>query len=98
MAATLSREDRFRVLVWSGQVSVDTLTRMSGLSRQPSRTPRRVREQRAYRLVMASGTAGVAAVVTAVLAIVGIGSFGIPVVLAIVAATCFFLFRRTVGS
>ena len=71
---------------------------MGGLSRQPSRTPRRVREQRAYRLVVAGGTAGVASVVTAVLAIVGIGSFGIPVVLAIVAAICFFLFRRTVGS
>jgi hypothetical protein len=32
-----------------------------------------------------------------VLAIVGIGSFGIPVILAIVAAVCFFLFQRTVS-
>jgi hypothetical protein len=98
MAATLLTDEAVRVLVWSGQVSVDTLPRMSGLSRQPGRTPRRVREQRAYRLVMAGGTAGVAAVVTAVLAIVGIGSFGIPFALAIVAAVCFFLFRRTVGG
>ena len=71
---------------------------MGGLSRQPSRTPRRVREQRAYRLAIAGGSAGVAAVVTAILAIVGIGSLGIPLILAIVAAVCFFLFKRTVGG
>ena len=70
---------------------------MGGLSRQPNRTPRRVREQRAFRLVVAGGTAGVAAVVTAVLAIVGIGSIGISLLLAVVAAVCFFLFQRTVS-
>ena len=98
MAATLLAGRAFRVLVW-GPASASILSPcMSGLSRQPSRTPRRVREQRAYRLAVTGGTAGVAAVVTAVLAIVGIGSFGIPFVLAIVAAICFFLFRRTVSG
>jgi hypothetical protein len=48
--------------------------------------------------VLASGTASAVAVVTFVLAIFGIGSFGITVVAAIVAAICFFLFRRTVSS
>jgi hypothetical protein len=70
---------------------------MADLSRRGDYTPRRVREQRAYRLAVAGGTAGVAAVVTFVLAIVGIGSFGIPVLAAIIAAVCFFLFRRTVS-
>ncbi len=71
---------------------------MSDLSRRPNRTPRRTREQRAYRLVMISGTAGAIAVVTFVLAIVGILSFGIPVLAAIIAAVCYFLFRRTVSA
>ena len=70
---------------------------MADLSRRGDYTPRRVREQRAYRLAVAGGTAGVAAVVTFVLAIVGIGSFGIPVIAAIIAAVCFFLFRRMVS-
>jgi hypothetical protein len=70
---------------------------MADLSRRPNRTPRRTREQRAYRLAVAGGTASAAAVVTFVLAIVGIGSFGIPVLAAIIAAVCFFLFRRTVS-
>jgi len=68
-----------------------------GLSPRGDYTPRRTREQRAYRLAVAGGTAGAAAVVTFVLAIFGIGSFGIPVILVIVAAICFFLFRRIVS-
>jgi hypothetical protein len=68
-----------------------------GLSPKGDYTPRRTREQRAYRMVVAGGTAGAAAVVTFVLAIFGIGSFGIPVILAIVAAVCFFIFRRIVS-
>jgi hypothetical protein len=71
---------------------------MADLTRRPNRSPRRVREQRAYRLALAGGTASAVAVVTLVLAIVGIGSLGIPVLAAIVAAICFFLFRRTVSS
>jgi hypothetical protein len=71
---------------------------MTDLSPRPNRTPRRTREERAYRLVVAGGTAGVIAVVTFVLAIVGILNFGIPVLAAIVAVLCGWLFRRTVSS
>jgi len=70
---------------------------MADLDRRSGHTPRRVREQRAYRLAVTGGTAGVVAVVTFVLAIVGVLSFGIPVVAAIVAAICAFLFQRTVS-
>jgi len=71
---------------------------MADLDRRSGHTPRRVREQRAYRLAVTGGTAGVVAVVTFVLAIVGVLSFGIPVIAAIVAAICAFLFQRTVSS
>jgi divalent metal cation (Fe/Co/Zn/Cd) transporter len=69
---------------------------MTDLSPRPNRTPRRVREERAYKLVMAGGAAAVVSVVTFVLAIVGIVGFGIPVLAAIVAILCGWLFRRTV--
>ena len=70
------------------------------MSLEPSgghRPSRRSREQRAYRLVVAGGTAGAVAVVTFVLAIAGVMGFGIPVITAIVAIVCLVLFRRAVG-
>jgi putative flippase GtrA len=71
---------------------------MTDLSPRPSRTPsRRSREDRAYKLVLAGGTAAVVAVVTFVLAIVGILSFGVPVLAALIAALCGWLFRRAVA-
>ena len=71
---------------------------MTDLSPRPSRTPsRRSREDRAYKLVLAGGTAAVVAVVTFVLAIVGILGFGIPLLAVLVAAVCGWLFRRTVS-
>jgi hypothetical protein len=70
---------------------------MTDLSPRPDRTPRRSREDRAYKLVVAGGTAAVVSAVTFVLAIVGIIGFGIPVLAAIVAALCGWLFRRTVS-
>jgi hypothetical protein len=70
---------------------------MSNLSRRPNRTPRSVREQRAFQLVVAGGAAGTVAVVTAVLALVGVLGWGLPVIAAIVAIACVLLFRRTVG-
>jgi hypothetical protein len=70
---------------------------MADLSRRGDYTPRRTREQRAYRLVVAGGTASAVAVVTFVLAIFNIGSFGLTVLAAIIAAVCFFLFRRIVS-
>ena len=70
---------------------------MGDLTPSPGRMPsRRSREQRAYRLVVAGGTAGAVAVVTFVLAIVGVIGFGVPVIAAIVAAICIWLFRRMV--
>jgi hypothetical protein len=69
---------------------------MTDLSPRPNRSPRRAREDRAYKLVLAGGTAAVIAVVTFVLAIVGVMGFGVPVLAAIVAVLCGWLFRRTV--
>jgi hypothetical protein len=70
---------------------------MTDLSPRPNRSPRRVREERAYKLVLAGGAAAVVAVVTFVLAIVGIIGFGVPVLAALVAILCGWLFRRTVS-
>jgi len=70
---------------------------MTDLSPRPDRTPRRVREDRAYKLVMVGGAAAVVSVVTFVLAIVGIIGFGVPVLAALVAILCGWLFRRTVA-
>ena len=44
---------------------------MSDIERRPSRTPRRAREQRAYRLVQVGGGAALVAVVGLILSIVG---------------------------
>jgi hypothetical protein len=70
---------------------------MTDLTPRPNRTPRRAREDRAYKLVLAGGAAAVVAVVTFVLAIVGIIGFGVPVLAALVAILCGWLFRRTVS-
>jgi hypothetical protein len=56
---------------------------------------RRQREQRAYYLVLASGGLAVAAVVVLVLWIAGIASFGLFLLLAVLAAVAGFVLRRT---
>jgi hypothetical protein len=71
---------------------------MSDLSRRPSYTPRRTREQRAYRLVLVGGAAGTVAVVGLVLAIAGVIGIGIPLIAAIVAVVAVVLFRSTVSA
>jgi hypothetical protein len=58
---------------------------------------RRSRERRAYQLVLAGSAAGTVAVVGFVLALVGVLGWGIPVIAAIVAVICAWLFRRTVS-
>ncbi len=73
---------------------VGTLTAMSNLDR---RTPRSVREKRAYRLVQAGSVSGIAGVVTLVLAIVGVMSAARPSLLLILAALCAYGFMRTTG-
>ena len=71
---------------------------MTDLSPRPDRTPsRRQREDRAYKLVLAGGTASVIAVVTFVLAVVGVMGFGVPIIAALVAVLCGWMFRRTVS-
>jgi type IV secretory pathway TrbD component len=58
---------------------------------------RRQREQRAYYLVLASGGLAVAAVVVLVLWIAGVASFGLFLLLAVVAAVAGYLLRRTMS-
>jgi hypothetical protein len=70
---------------------------VADLEKRGSYTPRRVRERRAYQLVVVGGIAGTIGVVGLVLAAVGIGSAGWPIVALVVAAICVLLFRRTVG-
>ena len=71
---------------------------MSNLNRRPGYTPRRVREQRAYRMVVVGGASGTIGVVLLVLAIAGIGSATLAIVLLIVAAICAFGFLRNTGQ
>jgi putative flippase GtrA len=70
---------------------------MSDIERSGSRVPRRTREQRAYRLVVAGGVAAAVAVVGFVLAIAGVLGWGIPFIAAVIAVVCGLLFRRAVG-
>jgi hypothetical protein len=71
---------------------------MSDLERRESRTPRRVREQRAYRYAVTGATAGVVAVVGLILAIAGVLGSTLWLVAAVVAAICGVLFWRTVSK
>ena len=71
---------------------------MAELDKRGDYTPRRVREQRAYRMVVAGSVAGVIGIVTLVLAIAGIVSGAIPVIALIVAALCAWGFSRTVSG
>ena len=71
---------------------------LADLQKRGSYTPRRAREQRAYRLVVTGGVAGAVGVVALVLAIAGVMGATIPVIALIVAVICFVLFRRTVAG
>lgn len=70
---------------------------MADLQRRSGYTPRRTREQRAFRLVQVGGVAGAVAVVGFVLALIGVIGFGVPILAAIVAVVCVVLFRSTTG-
>jgi hypothetical protein len=67
---------------------------MSDIAKRPSRTPRRVREKRAYQLILVGGAAGLVAVVGFLLALFTSFGMGIPFLAAIVAVVCVLLFRR----
>ena len=71
---------------------------MADLQKRGSYTPRRAREQRAYRLVVTGGVAGAVGVVTLVLAIAGVMGATIPVIALVIAVICAVLFRRMVGA
>ena len=71
---------------------------MSDIERRPNRTPRRAREQRAFRLVQVGGGAGLVAVVGLILSIAGVIGSTLWVIAAIVAAVCAVLFWRTVSK
>jgi hypothetical protein len=71
---------------------------VADLQRRGDYTPRRVREQRAYRLAVSGSVAGVVGVVGIVLAIAGVTSAALPVIALLVAALCAWGFMRTVSS
>jgi hypothetical protein len=71
---------------------------MADLQKRGSYTPRRAREQRAYRLAVGGGVAGAVGVAGLVLAIAGVIGAGLPIVALIVAALCAVGFVRTVGA
>lgn len=71
---------------------------MADIEKRGSYTPRRVRERRAYQLVVTGGVASGVFVVSLVLSIAGVISGALPVVSLIVAVICLVMFRRTVGN
>jgi ABC-type Co2+ transport system permease subunit len=72
---------------------------MSDLERRPgSRMSRRAREQRAYRLVLATGTFSTLFVAALVLSILGVVGGSWVVLMAILAVVCGVLLRRTLRS
>jgi putative flippase GtrA len=70
---------------------------MADLQKRGSYTPRRAREQRAYRLAITGGTAGAIGIVTFVLAIAGVMGWTIPIIAIVVAVLCGVMFNRSVG-
>jgi UPF0716 family protein affecting phage T7 exclusion len=63
--------------------------------RRGSRMTRSQREQRAYQLVLATGTLTVASIAAFVLAMVGVVGSGLVVLLAVLAVVAGLLLRRT---
>jgi hypothetical protein len=66
---------------------------MANLEKRGGYTPRRVREQRAYRLLLAGGASGVAGVVALVLSVAGTISALWPILLIAIAVLCGMMFR-----
>lgn len=63
-----------------------------------TRTPRSVRERRAYRLVVTGAVAGVVGTAGLLLAVFGVIGAGVPLVALLVAVACGLLFRRAVSA
>ena len=68
-----------------------------GIEKRGNYTPRKTREQRAYRLVVTGSIAGVVGVVGIVLAIVGAVGAWLPIIAFIIAGLCVAGFRRVVS-
>ncbi len=73
-----------------------TLGSVSNLEKRGGYTPRRVREQRAQRLVAVGAGAGALGGIGIVLAVFGVIEATWPIVLIIVAVMCAAMFRSTV--
>ncbi|MGO9753752.1 MAG: hypothetical protein ACLP8S_29865 [Solirubrobacteraceae bacterium] len=71
---------------------------MSNIQKRGNYTPRRAREQRAYRLVVTGGVAGTVGVVGLVLSFVGLIGAGIPIVAIVVALVCLVMFRSMTSA
>jgi hypothetical protein len=71
---------------------------VSNLDRRRGYTPRRAREQRAYRMVVLGGGAGAVGVVSLVLAVVGVIGATLPILAFIVTALCVLGFMRSTGQ
>jgi hypothetical protein len=71
---------------------------VADIEKRGSYTPRRVRERRAYQLVVTGSVAGGVFVVSLVLSILGAIGATLPVISLIVAVICAVMFRRTVGG
>jgi hypothetical protein len=69
---------------------------MSELEPKRSRLPRRAREERAYRLVLATAGFGAVAVIGFILAIADVIGAGIPLIAAVLSVVCGLLFTRAV--
>ncbi len=70
---------------------------MADIQKRGNYTPRRVRERRAYQLVVTGGVAGAVFVVSLVLSIAGVVGATLPVISLIVAIICLVMFRRNVS-
>jgi hypothetical protein len=71
---------------------------MADLQKRGSYTPRRAREQRAYRLVQLGGGAAVVGVAGVVLSVAGIIGAWLPILAFIVAIVCVFMFRAVTSG
>jgi hypothetical protein len=69
---------------------------MSELEPRGSRVPRRAREERAFRLVLATAGFGGLAVIGFVLALADVMGAGIPLIAAVLSVVCGLLLMRTV--
>ena len=71
---------------------------MADIEKRGSYTPRRVRERRAYQLVVTGGVASAVFVASLLLSIFGVIGATLPVISLIVAVICAVLFRRMVST